>query len=243
VIEKYCVAIQKGTSKKNSEKGTTSPSNTPNPTKENENHNEIEKLINEVVEPKYKKQKIQHTASAIIDSDLEPNHVNKIENDSQAVDIRPICKYGEDCYRKNPEHLRDFRHPNKNASIATPKSIINRSNSKINTHTKTTIIEDDDNHDAYENNEDSDIEDNILNNEQEKENHHINDNHLTAKDLVPTLKVIPTQVATIIVNATDDGDDTEEEDPENDVTAKYPSVTSLKNNQSQKENKEQKKTK
>mmetsp|Transcript_52665 Transcript_52665/g.114323 ORF Transcript_52665/g.114323 Transcript_52665/m.114323 type:complete len:145 (+) Transcript_52665:256-690(+) len=24
---------------------------------------------------------------------------------------RPMCRYGAACYRKNPEHLRDFQHP------------------------------------------------------------------------------------------------------------------------------------
>ena len=24
---------------------------------------------------------------------------------------RPICKYGDKCYRKHPEHLKAFRHP------------------------------------------------------------------------------------------------------------------------------------
>ena len=24
---------------------------------------------------------------------------------------KPLCKYGSCCYRKNPEHLRQFAHP------------------------------------------------------------------------------------------------------------------------------------
>lgn len=28
------------------------------------------------------------------------------------ADKKPLCKYGEKCYRKNPGHLADFRHPN-----------------------------------------------------------------------------------------------------------------------------------
>ncbi|KAK8758370.1 hypothetical protein V5799_003998 [Amblyomma americanum] len=27
-----------------------------------------------------------------------------------AADDRPVCKYGPDCYRKNPEHMRAYRH-------------------------------------------------------------------------------------------------------------------------------------
>ena len=26
-------------------------------------------------------------------------------------DDRPICKYGADCYRKNPVHFAEYRHP------------------------------------------------------------------------------------------------------------------------------------
>ena len=24
---------------------------------------------------------------------------------------KPVCKYGSSCYRKNPDHLRQFSHP------------------------------------------------------------------------------------------------------------------------------------
>ncbi len=26
---------------------------------------------------------------------------------------RPLCKYGRDCYRRNPVHFREFRHPHR----------------------------------------------------------------------------------------------------------------------------------
>ena len=29
-------------------------------------------------------------------------------------DVRQMCKYGENCYQKNPMHHQKFRHPNKN---------------------------------------------------------------------------------------------------------------------------------
>ena len=28
-------------------------------------------------------------------------------------DARPECEYGTDCYRKNPQHRRDFKHTKK----------------------------------------------------------------------------------------------------------------------------------
>jgi len=27
------------------------------------------------------------------------------------LDDRPLCKYGEKCYRRNPSHFQEFRHP------------------------------------------------------------------------------------------------------------------------------------
>jgi len=34
-------------------------------------------------------------------------------SDSDTEDTRPMCKYGVKCYRKNPEHFKQFRHPHK----------------------------------------------------------------------------------------------------------------------------------
>lgn len=28
-------------------------------------------------------------------------------------DARPACKYGTKCYRKNPAHFEEYRHPGK----------------------------------------------------------------------------------------------------------------------------------
>ena len=30
---------------------------------------------------------------------------------------KPICKYGAACYRKNPDHLRQFAHPDKEEKV------------------------------------------------------------------------------------------------------------------------------
>lgn len=29
------------------------------------------------------------------------------------MDAKPLCKYGDQCYRKNPDHLAEFQHPDK----------------------------------------------------------------------------------------------------------------------------------
>jgi len=31
--------------------------------------------------------------------------------DTSASDDRPLCKYGDKCYRRNPSHFHEFRHP------------------------------------------------------------------------------------------------------------------------------------
>lgn len=29
----------------------------------------------------------------------------------EKIDSRPMCKYGTECYRKNPLHFKEYRHP------------------------------------------------------------------------------------------------------------------------------------
>eukprot|EP00928_Gymnodinium_smaydae_P067216 TRINITY_DN5015_c1_g1_i1.p1 TRINITY_DN5015_c1_g1~~TRINITY_DN5015_c1_g1_i1.p1 ORF type:complete len:542 (+),score=101.10 TRINITY_DN5015_c1_g1_i1:91-1716(+) len=41
----------------------------------------------------------------------EAAHAGRLSAPSRPPDGRPICKYGKDCYRKNPEHLKEFAHP------------------------------------------------------------------------------------------------------------------------------------
>ena len=36
-------------------------------------------------------------------------HLSAIEEE----DGRPMCKYGEKCYRKNPQHFIEYQHPGK----------------------------------------------------------------------------------------------------------------------------------
>lgn len=32
--------------------------------------------------------------------------VEKVQGDK-----RPVCRYGSECYRKNPDHLKEYSHP------------------------------------------------------------------------------------------------------------------------------------
>jgi hypothetical protein len=36
---------------------------------------------------------------------------NSPESQAEQVDTRPVCKYGTECYRKNPVHFKEFLHP------------------------------------------------------------------------------------------------------------------------------------
>ena len=38
-------------------------------------------------------------------------------SEDKAKDVRQMCKYGENCYQKNPMHHQKFRHPSKNLLI------------------------------------------------------------------------------------------------------------------------------
>ncbi|KAL7302979.1 hypothetical protein TKK_0004205 [Trichogramma kaykai] len=46
----------------------------------------------------------------------------KTVNDDDVEDTRALCRYGKDCYQKNPDHHKKFRHPDKNNSNAKRKS-------------------------------------------------------------------------------------------------------------------------
>lgn len=64
-----------------------------------------------------------HLFHDISESDSDDNiKVRKIEKKNSKspkkkvdanADNRPVCKYGSNCYRKNPDHKREFYHPSK----------------------------------------------------------------------------------------------------------------------------------
>jgi hypothetical protein len=43
-------------------------------------------------------------------NDQEPSTSKKFKS----AEEKPECKYGSSCYRKNPQHFDEFRHPNVN---------------------------------------------------------------------------------------------------------------------------------
>jgi hypothetical protein len=39
--------------------------------------------------------------------------IDNSNNKNEKNDQRPLCMYGEKCYRKNPQHFKQFKHPKK----------------------------------------------------------------------------------------------------------------------------------
>ena len=52
--------------------------------------------------------------AAVGESDKKTSKI--MANDD--VDTRPHCKYGNTCYRKNPDHFRQFQHPKRDRQTA-----------------------------------------------------------------------------------------------------------------------------
>ncbi len=47
------------------------------------------------------------------DSQSPSKKIKKKECDNAEFQKKPVCKYGSKCYRKNPDHKREFYHPSK----------------------------------------------------------------------------------------------------------------------------------
>ena len=62
---------------------------------------------------KSNKRKFSETID-LVDKDgvKDVNHLLHQECDS-STKIKKNCKYGEQCYRRNPKHLREYTHPTK----------------------------------------------------------------------------------------------------------------------------------
>ena len=58
-----------------------------------------------------RKRKLSNTSIVSINDNDSDDDVKIIKID-QNESTKPTCKYGHDCYRKNPDHLNEFSHPN-----------------------------------------------------------------------------------------------------------------------------------
>lgn len=67
-------------------------------------------------------------------------HQTKVNNNSGE---KPVCKYGESCYRKNPQHLAEYAHPpKKHFSLTLPTGIepIEEEDEKSSSQQNNTVI-------------------------------------------------------------------------------------------------------
>jgi hypothetical protein len=56
------------------------------------------------------------------DNNKDNDEEDKMDQDDEESDLPPPCKYGANCYRKNPEHLKEFSHPPKPGTQTAPKT-------------------------------------------------------------------------------------------------------------------------
>lgn len=45
------------------------------------------------------------------------SHLGDSDYDTDPDDVRPSCSYGNTCYRRNPAHRRDFKHPSNGGNV------------------------------------------------------------------------------------------------------------------------------
>jgi len=53
---------------------------------------------------------MQHSSTSSPLTRSQSEMVTKVEEEDES---KPMCMYGSSCYRKNPQHFKEFRHPNK----------------------------------------------------------------------------------------------------------------------------------
>ena len=56
----------------------------------------------------------QPSSSSSIKRKSSGSQPNSASKKLKMEDRRPMCRYGDQCYRKNPSHYKDFRHPGMN---------------------------------------------------------------------------------------------------------------------------------
>jgi hypothetical protein len=68
-----------------------------------------------------RKRKLSNTSIVSINDTDSDDDVKIIKIDQNEI-TKPKCKYGQDCYRKNPDHLNEFSHLNGNLKISNLKN-------------------------------------------------------------------------------------------------------------------------
>lgn len=83
------------------------------------------------------KRKLAQVEKNVADSDeVSDNDIVEIEppssSSSNSGSLKPLCKYGSECYRKNPKHLEEFDHAQQHESTsASNASCVHRNSKQI----------------------------------------------------------------------------------------------------------------
>ncbi len=54
------------------------------------------------------KRKLSESNEDITIVNKKSKNLDNLDNDSST---KPVCQYGKECYRKNPDHLKEYHHP------------------------------------------------------------------------------------------------------------------------------------
>eukprot|EP01117_Protostelium_nocturnum_P012116 TRINITY_DN4441_c0_g2_i1.p1 TRINITY_DN4441_c0_g2~~TRINITY_DN4441_c0_g2_i1.p1 ORF type:complete len:465 (+),score=181.39 TRINITY_DN4441_c0_g2_i1:163-1557(+) len=88
---------------------------------------ENKKKVQEIVEPKEEKKPIKKAPKKKkVESSEEEESESEEENESEGEEDLPVCMYGDRCYRKNPNHLKEFFHPHVDSN-GNPKKVAKKS--------------------------------------------------------------------------------------------------------------------
>lgn len=90
------------------------PANNANNNQNNQNNNHEQEEDEEPSQPSQqnKKQKVEAKVQQQ-DDDTDDEAGSNAAGKQPDADTRPWCQYGASCYRKNPVHFKEFRHPDR----------------------------------------------------------------------------------------------------------------------------------
>eukprot|EP01117_Protostelium_nocturnum_P007205 TRINITY_DN2579_c0_g2_i1.p1 TRINITY_DN2579_c0_g2~~TRINITY_DN2579_c0_g2_i1.p1 ORF type:complete len:759 (-),score=325.99 TRINITY_DN2579_c0_g2_i1:69-2345(-) len=111
--------------KKNSDDESEAPKKAPKPRKQTASQQEFEEALKQPDAPPAKKKVAVASQSDDDDFEEEKSKKGKSKGNDAEADFsigkgggedwkpKPMCPYGANCYRKNADHLKEFRHPGK----------------------------------------------------------------------------------------------------------------------------------
>lgn len=104
------------------ETGSNPPQQVPNPLKSEADPRALQRIVEEEERKKKLEQekKDEELARQLMREERGDYEDEGEDDDEMGAPSKIPCKYGSACYRKNPDHLRQYSHPPKSQSTSTP---------------------------------------------------------------------------------------------------------------------------